>query len=269
MSQKIQDAINTVKRSGNNCDLNPSAPQIQTVFIRCPTMPKVSKVGRFRATVHASKPIPPLHARLKKGVNKIGNDGNPSEPILSSGQLKRRAKREKYLRRKEMVLSSLRLRKLEEQKGQLDGLDALRDALPTSKSIRAAKEAAAVSGISEAPPSPSEQLETSSSVIGSNRAKKNLAGREITHMNLVLEHPSFQENPFDAITIHLRNTLASQGEAQLQESMKQTKKNDEAEKLKKEMKKARLKDAKYNASRKGGSRTKNIGGNKSGRAAKR
>lgn len=231
-------------------------------------MPKVSKVGKFRATAKASSSKSPLKVAPKKDGKNTGDVQAPSEPVLSTGQLKRKKKVDKYLAREQMVLTSLKLWKQEDQKGKLDGLDALRAALPTAKSIAAAKEAAATSGEAGSSSSP-EQPETSASVIGTNRSKKDLAGREISHMNLVLKHPSFQENPFAAITAHLRNTLASQGEAQLQESRKQTKKDEEAEAKKKEKKKERLRDAKYEVSRKGGPGAKHRAGNKSGRAAKR
>jgi hypothetical protein len=48
---------------------------------------------------------------------------------LSRGQRKRLAKREQFLKREKMVMSSLLLKKLEEQKGKIDGLDAIKEAL--------------------------------------------------------------------------------------------------------------------------------------------
>lgn len=49
-----------------------------------------------------------------------------------------------------------------------------------------------------------------------NKQKKNIAIEEVVHYNLVLQHPSFQSNPFETMQEHLRNTLAKSIEEQNQ-----------------------------------------------------
>ena len=105
------------------------------------------------------------------------------------------------------------LKKLEEQKGKLDGLDAIKEALTSTTST--AKEAHASAHTS------THAVEHLSS--HTVKAKKNLANSEIGHMGLVLEHPSFKENPFAAIQQHLRNSLESDAERLQEESLKREK----------------------------------------------
>lgn len=47
------------------------------------------------------------------------------------------------------------------------------------------------------------------SVIRTNKMKKEVAVREAARMKLVLQHPTFQANPFDAINQHLTQMLNS------------------------------------------------------------
>jgi len=133
-------------------------------------------------------------------------------------------------------MSSLRLKKLEEQKGKLDGLDAIKEAL-TSTTSSTSKEAhtsahAATHAV--------EHL--SSHTV---KAKKNLANSEIGHMGLVLEHPSFKENPFAAIQQHLRNSLESDAEMLKEESLKREKEDKIIEDKKKEEKKEKIRDIRF------------------------
>lgn len=121
--------------------------------------------------------------------------GQPGQQ-LSRGQKKRLAKRDKYLRRERMILSSLRLAKQEEQKGRIDGFDSLREAL-----------------IETATTKTSHGVETHSSAVASsvantNKAKRRLVADEVEHLDLVLNHPQFAANPFDIMSEHLRNSLA-------------------------------------------------------------
>jgi hypothetical protein len=199
-------------------------------------MPKASRVGKFRAASRASsrdvRSAPLTSSSHQQGRGKkdddvagggeasttanktttSGGDHATTDDVpplpreddgvvdgvapLSRGQRKRLAKREQYLKRENMVMSSLRLRRLDEQVGKLDGLDAIREALRDASS----------SSSSSAPPPP---LPTpSSSSRNTNRSRKALADAEISHMGLVLGHPAFIDDPFSAIRQHLRNTLA-------------------------------------------------------------
>lgn len=226
-------------------------------------MPKATKVGKFRAASRASsrdvKGAPLTSEASTSTAAKPAKRGDdvqfPSEKdenVLSRGQKKRLAKREQYLNKEKMVLSSLRLQRLEEQKGKIDGLDALRDAL---------SEAVSSDGYSKT------KLHTNSSNDGSkgnksknlllntNKAKKTLANAEITHMSLVLQHPSFVSNPFAAIQQHLRNSLASDAEKLKEKSLLRKEEVDRIEAKKKEERKERVKEAKFNKTRKRNFRT--------------
>ena len=134
-------------------------------------MPKVSRVGKFRAA--AKGPTQPSNNPSKAVTNDTSIEGN--EP-LSRGQRKRLAKREQYLKREKMVLSSLRMHRLEEQKGKLDGFDAIRESLP---------------GFTSAPPPDTKSKTEVNPVLtcNTNKSKKSIANTEIRHMGLVLEHP--------------------------------------------------------------------------------
>jgi len=218
-------------------------------------MPKATKVGQFRSAARASSrdvrgaPLTEQHLAWKKEKYAINPDADASSPkteeteVLSRGQKKRLAKRDQYLKREKMVMSSLRLQRLEEQKGKLDGLDAIREALgvasPSTKSITSA-----------AKDLPKSVDKTTNLACNTNKSKKTLANTEISHMGLVLQHPSFKENPFAAIQQHLRNSLAPDAEKLKQESKKREEESIGLEAKKKEDKKERLRDAKFSKAQK-------------------
>lgn len=131
-------------------------------------MPKVSRVGKFRATAKKSSEA----ASPKQEANDVTESKEP----LSRGQRKRLAKREQYLKREKMVLSSLRLQRLEEQKGKLDGLDAIRESLPELR-------------VKSSTSSSKTDVMINPVVTNTNKSKKAVANTEISHMGLVLEHP--------------------------------------------------------------------------------
>ena len=215
-------------------------------------MPKASKVGQARAAARASSrnvKEAPLTSQFLPGINTadtVDDDlsklAEKEKEALSRGQRKRLAKREQYLKREKMVMSSLRLQQLEEQKGKLDGLDAIREALPSSSSsskslMDVAKEIAAKNK--------ANATSTKKLTGKSNKSKKTIANTEISHMGLVLQHPSFQENPFAAIQIHLKNSLATEAEQLAETSEKRTREDKVAEGKKKEERKERIRDAKF------------------------
>lgn len=229
-------------------------------------MPKATKVGKFRSAARASSrdvrgaPLTSQFlAQKKKGGGTIKDDDAATADVpgeekeaLSRGQRKRLAKRDQYLKREKMVMSSLRLQRLEEQKGRLDGLDAIREALlgsgassPSKSMIAAAKE------ISKSASTAENATIKKPLPCNTNKSKKTLANTEISHMGLVLEHPSFKEDPFAAIQAHLRNSLAPDAEKLKEASLKRDVKDKEVEAKKKEEKKERLRDAKYTKGRRG------------------
>ena len=103
---------------------------------------------------------------------------------LSRGQRKRQAKRDQYLKREKLILSTLKLQKEEDQKKRIDGMDAIRKALKAT--------------MTKSTTSDSSKDDTGDRV-ETNKAKQQVAAKEVTHMNLVLQHPAFQSNPFDTI----------------------------------------------------------------------
>ena len=201
-------------------------------------MGKASKSGKSKTTAKAVssrlvKHAPLTSTKIISPKSSQKDDGHTES--LSRGQRKRLAKREQYLKRERMVMSSLRLKRLEEQKGKLDGLDAIKEALTSTTSTSDA--------VSREAQSSSQSAEKLSS--HTVKAKKNLANSEIGHMSLVLEHPSFVENPFAAIQQHLRNSLESDAEVLKVESLKREKEDKLAEERKKEDRKERIRDIRF------------------------
>ena len=166
------------------------------------------------------------------------NDNNTSTTLgggghqLSRGQKKRQAKREKYIRREKMILSSLKLAKQEEQKGKIDGLESLREALieTTTATTCQQREQQQQSSTN----TPSQQ----GAVTNTNKSKRRLVADEVEHLDLVLRHPRFAANPFETISEHLQNSLADERKKQEIQSKERSdserRHNEEKIQLKKE-----------------------------------
>ena len=218
-------------------------------------MPKVSRVGKFRekasstrnSVIHLSKLGEP---NQNETTTTNDNDNNKKEKndSLSRGQRKRQAKREQYLKREKMVMSSLRLKRLENQKGKLDGMDSMKEALITVAKVQ---------------PNNTDNNNTNKSVIkkenptttiNTNRSKQSLTSTEVSHLGLVLQHPSFQSNPFATIQEHLKNTLADQAKELEMKAEKKRKENDDKAIQRKEARKERIRDANYRKHTKKGRR---------------
>lgn len=212
-------------------------------------MPKVSRVGKFRrqakedavaaAAVVTEAPTSSVavasvseveNADIKTENKDASNDtsktASPSVDQLSRGQRKRQAKRDQYLKRELMIMSTLKLKHQEEQKKRLDGLDALKEALMDVAKTSAAE--------AVAPDEPAKAV----SMLKSNKSKKELTMREVTHLNLVLQHPTFQANPMETMQEHLRNTLAKSAKLQ----SVQAKQREQEDKAKQEVKRQQKKD---------------------------
>ena len=215
-------------------------------------MPKATKVGKFRAASRASSrdvkgaPLTSDYLSPKNDdAAAAAKKEDDSEVVLSRGQKKRLAKREQYLNREKMVLSSLRLQRLEEQKGKIDGLDAIRDAL--TEAVYSASHSNSKPPVGN---NTKDNHESKNLTLNTNKAKKSLANIEITHMGLVLQHPSFVANPFAAIQQHLRNSLASDAQKLKEKSQIRKEEDKRIETKKKEDKKERLREVKFNKTRK-------------------
>jgi len=204
-------------------------------------MPKVgknSKLKRAARRVAASDPLPTASTTKESEVeeqHKEKDHGEPNSPggqAMSRGQRKRQAKREQFLKKENMILSTLMLQKREEQKRRIDGLDAIREALlDTTKTSSGSKE---------------ETKEERKPNFGTNRAKKGLVVNEIQRMNLVLEHPAFKADPLGTIQEHLRNSLADQKEKQEKEAVERAKQDQAKKETKKQEKKEQLRGIKKN-----------------------
>jgi hypothetical protein len=213
-------------------------------------MPKVAKnnkLSRVARRVAASHPLPTSATVVKeKQVTNyervflsVGpkddhdddkDEANNTSQSLSRGQRKRQAKRDQYLKKEKMILSTLMLKKQDEQKKRIDGLDAIREALlDTTKNTETKEEPVA---------------EEHNPTYGSNRSRKGLMSNEIERMGLVMEHPAFKQNPFEAIQEHLKNTLAQQKEKRDQDAKKKTEQDRVKKEVKKQEKKERLQGVK-------------------------
>lgn len=209
-------------------------------------MGKATKVGKFRASSRDVRGAPLTASHLARKQKKDATTNHADEhlsqaeekEVLSRGQKKRLAKREQYLKRDKMVMSSLRLQRLEEQKGRLDGLDAIREALGASTCANPNPKA--IASAAKDRPEPAAKI-----TCNTNKSKKTLANSEISHMGLVLQHPSFKDNPFAAIQQHLRNSLAPEAVKMKEESHKREEEDGKVEAKKKEERKERLRQAKF------------------------
>ncbi len=157
---------------------------------------------------------------IDKESNSVGDA--PKTQQLSRGQRKRQAKREQFLKKEKMILSSLMLQRQEEQKKRIDGLDAIKQALMDATAQDTNGEQANNSTVK-----PIQHITT-------NKAKRKLVAKEIEHVNLILQHPAFKSNPFETMQDHLRNTLQQDREQHEMLSKKRT----EEEKRKNESKRA-------------------------------
>ena len=130
---------------------------------------------------------------------------------LSKGQKKRLIKREQYMKKERMILSTLKLRKQEDQSKRIDGLDALKEALLDAVSTdNAAATSSSVSKRKNAVDTNANSTTGSHlNSLKSNSSRQQLLQREMIHMELVLQHPTFQEDPLATIREHLQNTFQS------------------------------------------------------------
>jgi ABC-type dipeptide/oligopeptide/nickel transport system ATPase component len=202
-------------------------------------MPKVSRATKVRTKARSTLSNS-LDAE-KNQSNLLENAKGPEvkQDVLSRGQRKRLAKREQYLQREQMIMSSLKLKHENDQKNRLDGLDAIKNAL--AETIRHT--------VHNSTPSTESSLDKPT-VTKSNFSKKKITQKEIDQLNLVLQHPSYQSNPFATIQEHLKNSFAAQAEQQEKNAVIQREKDGKKAKEKKEERKERIRNAKFEKCRK-------------------
>jgi Ribosome biogenesis protein SLX9 len=158
-----------------------------------------------------------------------------SSSLLSKGQRKRLAKREQYVKKQQMILSSLQLKHKDEQTKRIDGLDALKDAL------LATMEDSTDNKLSSTTADGNKTNENSININLSGKAtvtKKLVIQQELVQLDLVRQHPQFINNPFQTIQEHLQNTFSKEIEQQkvIQVQYEQQRQHDDVQKkvLKKE-----------------------------------
>jgi hypothetical protein len=197
-------------------------------------MPKVnksSKLNRVARREAASGPLTTTTPPSSKEV-KEEEQADATNQDMSRGQRKRQAKRDTFLKREKLILSTLKLKSEEEQKKRIDGLDAIREALlNTTKNAKTGDPAA----------QDTSQVQAAATT---NKAKKQLMIKEVEHFNLVLQHPAYQQDPFATMQEHLRNTLAKQKEQQQVQSKERTKEEQTKLETQKKLKKEQLKGKK-------------------------
>jgi len=216
-------------------------------------MPKLGSVGRIRskaaaASVRASALLSKeVCAKSDVEIDKDGKqksttikdlDDEENGNTLSRGQKKRLAKREQYAKREKMILSSLRIQRAEQQRKRIDGMDALKEALNEAMETADTKPHYAT----DEGPIPVVQVK-------GNHSKRVIAQKEIQHMHLVLQHPSFVQQPFETMQEHLRNTFSSQAK-ELQKKADDVRKREKEQSLqRKEVRKGRIREAKFDAAK--------------------
>ena len=159
---------------------------------------------------------------------------------LSRGQRKRLAKQKQYQRRQQLILSSLKLKREEEQKKRIDGLDAIKGALlATVRKGNSEKdgEQANESQASTLEDEQDEQGAPKPNMLKDNRSKRLLVEKEAAQLSLVVQHPSFQADPFATIREHLQNTLAPDAAVQKRHEIERAKERQRQQKAKEVVKK--------------------------------
>jgi ABC-type dipeptide/oligopeptide/nickel transport system ATPase component len=165
------------------------------------------------------------------------------DSALSRGQRKRQSKKNQYLKKEQLILSSLKLQKDDEEKKRLFGLNALRDALLSS--VQAQKQ-------TQKQQTDNDADTKEESVLKTNKSRQKLVGKEVTQMSLVLQHPEFQADPFAAMREHLENTIAKDKELHKKEAYQHVKERADKITKKKAVKKehgVKKKRNKFNATR--------------------
>ena len=181
-------------------------------------MPKASKTGSFRKEAAKARQLPVKtvtqstttttnqdpSSEQSETVDQTASDTTTTTAAaaeLSRGQRKRQAKRQQYLKRQQLILSSLKLQHQQDQQKRIDGLDAMKDALLSTVQHNNKHN------------SDQEEDDTNANthkpnLLKTNKSRQSLVHTESQQLNLVLQHPSFQQDPFQAIRQHLHNTLA-------------------------------------------------------------
>lgn len=128
---------------------------------------------------------------------------------LSRGQKKRQTKKQKYLKKQEMIQNSLQLHQEYKNSKTIENFYEIKEQLTMLEEEKWGGDIKIINVPK----------------IKSNRSKKSTTVKEIENLNLVLQHPNFIKSPFEAIKEHLHNKLKEQAE-ELNRNMKQIKRQE-------------------------------------------
>ena len=194
----------------------------------------------------AKNNIPTTTSTENKNKDNDVNDDEPkgTKPSLSRGQRKRQAKHEKFLKKEKMILSSLMLKKQDEQKKRIDGLDAIKQALMDTTTTADKKKQYDSTNNSN-----SNNTELEIHHVSSNKAKRKLVGGEVENMSLILQHPAYKKDPFETLQEHLLNSYkedkTTQEKLSKQRTQKEKQKKDAKLRQKKDIVKKKTQKKKY------------------------
>ena len=232
-------------------------------------MPKASKTGAFRKAAAADAaiskkkdgktsgsqgstllssetenkalkedPQPTVGTEDEKHSSTITQDESEATP-LSRGQRKRLAKQKQYQRKQQMIMSSLKLKRAEEQKKRIDGLDAIREALLDAVQDKKSTQSQGNEGSNATTLEDStEDVVTKPNLLKTTKSQKLLVEKETAQLSLVVQHPAFQADPFATIREHLKNTLAP--DVALQKRQEAQRVKEQAQKQQKSKKEKRM-----------------------------
>ena len=218
-----------------------SAMQVEKEPAKNQPMQEETAPKKTKLEIAASKnPKPKEPKKVADDKKESSSDNNRDDTALSRGQRRRQAKREQYVRKEKMILSTLQLKKEAAQKKRIDGLDALKAAL--METVKETKDDNAKSQQTE------KQQEAP---VTTNKAKKQLVAGEIHRMGLVLQHPAFQENPFQALQEHLKNKLETNAKDNEKQAIQHSVDRQQAKDKRKQDKKERLKEGVKKKNKKG------------------
>ena len=147
-------------------------------------MPKAAKLRKYRV----SKQSDPYEAPQQE----IPADDAKGAKVttLSKGQKKRQLRREKVMMKMGII--------------PLKGLKVASDAKKKKKEY-----SFLLSELEKTLPSSSDEVvRPAAAVVKSNKMKKSIAVREVERMKLVQQHPSFVEDPIDAMKAHIEHMIA-------------------------------------------------------------
>lgn len=200
------------------------------------------------STANSTTQSPEVAITVGGGGNSgSGNEEEMTAEIpLSRGQRKRLAKQKQYQRKQDMIMSSLKLKYDDDQKKRIDGLDAMKEALMAT--VRRGVASSTTPTTSKGSFTRNDEKEQSNNdetslhgqqavnvlattkpnLLKNQKSQKLLVQKEAAQLELVVQHPTFQANPFATIREHLKNVLAPDAILQKQQEAQRSKQQKQA-----------------------------------------